>query len=114
MTSRIKTSKPGYLTGNDIIDNEVRLTRIIDQYNNVYSGEKNIVPGDLYVSVNVSEINQCTPTFRVFKIVGEFENEFIMESISPAEVAAQDKMANAKLYSIIEEAKFLYKKYTKR
>ena len=114
MATKINTTKPGYLTGMDKIDEEVRLTRIIDSYNNVYSGEKNIVPGDLYITVNVNEDNQCTPTFRVFKIVGEFGNEFILETIAPAEVAVQDKMANAKLYSIIEEAKFLYKKYAKR
>lgn len=125
MTTSIKTSKPGYLSGRTTITKPTGLTlythvdvvRIIDKENNVFSGEKNIVPGDIYITVNVNNSNPETlekPIFRVFRVTGSCEDEIHLDSVSPALLAGEDILTNSKLYSIIEEAKFLYKKYAKR
>lgn len=108
---KIKTNKVGVLKGHDVIDEEVSMARIIDENNNVYSGSKNINPGDLYITVNVTYQTYDQPQFRVNRITGVTDSEVELEVISPTLLVAGDRLTNSKLFCIIEEAKFLYNKY---
>lgn len=111
---QLATCKPGIVSGNTKIcrdRGEVLIMRIVDKTNNMFSGEKNVVPGDVLISVVVTENTKYKPVFNINEIVSIDCCDVMVEPTSPIELVKRDILTNSKLYSIIEEAKFLYNKY---
>jgi len=109
--TKVKTKKIGVMTGTNTVTNEVSIMRIVDKTNNVYSGEKHLVPGDICITVTVDETTVNKPLFKIHEVLSIHEDSVDVSVLSPVDLIKRDFLTNSKLYSIIEEAKFLYRKH---